>query len=138
MLFRSMDVAIFTLKKGEKSIKYSGALVPLSLIRNGEVLHFKPDFVSIGISQKIFNRPFKQQTIDVEPGDWLYLYTDGFMDQFGGDNNKKLMRKQFLSTLIKVNNTNGNTQLSELNRTFSNWKGTNEQIDDVLVLGLKV
>lgn len=134
----SLDLAVFSLTRGEKQIKYAGALIPLSIIRNGEVLHYKPDFVSIGISQKIFNRQFKQQTIPIEPDDWIYLYTDGFMDQFGGENNKKLMRKEFLSKLILINNTKGNYQLSELNRTFSSWKGTNEQIDDVLVLGLKV
>jgi serine phosphatase RsbU (regulator of sigma subunit) len=134
----SMDIAIFTLPLGSNTITYSGALIPLTIIRESSILEFKPDFTSIGISSKLFNKPFKQERIEILPGDWIYLYSDGFMDQFGGPSGKKLMRKRFFSSLLQVNNTPGINQKSELKRTFSNWKGNIEQIDDVLVLGLKV
>ncbi|PKP39898.1 MAG: hypothetical protein CVT98_00100 [Bacteroidetes bacterium HGW-Bacteroidetes-15] len=134
----SMDIAIFTIKAGENLINYCGALIPLTIIRGNSILEFKPDFTSIGISAKLFNRPFKEQTIKIEPGDWIYLYTDGFMDQFGGPSGKKLMRKKFFSSLLQNKNSSGVYQKGELKRILFDWKGNIEQIDDVLVLGLKV
>jgi len=134
----SMDMAIFTLKLGESNLVYSGALIPLTIIRNKKIIEYKPDFTSIGISKSLFNRPFKQQVVDIKPGDWIYLYSDGYMDQFGGDDNKKFMRKGFFSSLLNLSSLTGDNQETELKRQFSNWKRNGEQIDDVLVLGLKV
>ncbi|MFP4555548.1 MAG: tetratricopeptide repeat protein [Bacteroidales bacterium] len=134
----SMDIAILTINANDKSIQYSGALIPITIIRNGEIIGNKPDFRSIGTSAKLFNRPFTQKTIDIEKGDWIYLYTDGFMDQFGGDDKKKYNRRRFYKTLTSIYKYSGKKQKNELNRIFSEWKGNNEQIDDVLVLGLKV
>jgi serine phosphatase RsbU (regulator of sigma subunit) len=134
----SMDIAVIKLNYEQCQLTYSGALIPLTIIRKGKLTEYKPDHASIGISSKIFNRPFSQQKIDIMPNDWIYIYTDGFMDQFGGESNKKFMRSRFFSALIEVSKKNGAEQKNELKRVFSAWKGNNEQIDDVLVLGLKV
>jgi len=134
----SMDIALITFEKGNGSIIYSGALVPLTIVRNSKVIEHKPNFTSIGTSTKLFNRPFNQKTIEVLPDDWIYLYSDGYADQFGGENHKKFMRSQFFSTLIDVSKTPGTNQKAELKKVLSAWKGNNEQTDDVLVLGLKV
>lgn len=134
----SMDIAIFSKSANNNFVDYSGALIPLTIIRDNKIIEFKPDFTSIGISSKLFNKPFKEQRIDVQQGDWIYLYTDGYMDQFGGLSGKKLMRKKFFSSLLKINQLNGINQKAELQRVLYDWKGNIEQIDDVLVLGLKV
>lgn len=134
----SMDVAVVSLKLGDNKIRYSGALIPLTIIRNKKIIEFKPDFRSIGTSVKVFDRPFKQETIDIIPNDWIYLYTDGFIDQFGGDEYKKYSRSQFFKTLISNSASSGQAQRNELHTAFTGWRGNGEQIDDVLVLGLKV
>ena len=134
----SLDIAIITKKINENVVTFSGALVPITIIRDNSIIEYKPDFTSIGISTKLFNKPFKEQVIDVKPGDWIYIYTDGYMDQFGGPTGKKLMRKKFFSTLLSLNPLNGMNQKAELQRILYDWKGNNEQIDDILVLGLKV
>ena len=134
----SMDIAIIKYTLGNNIIDFSGALVPLTIIRNKKILEFKPNFSSIGMSTRIFTKPYKQQQIEIQPGDWVYLYTDGYTDQFGGEKNKKFMRNRFFSTLLEVSIGTGASQKAELNRVFKSWQGNNEQIDDVLVLGFKV
>lgn len=134
----SMDIAIFSYQLGGKTIQYCGALVPLTIVRKGKLLEHKPQFTSIGISPELFKRPFKQEEIKIQTGDWIYLYSDGYMDQFGGENNRKYMRSQFFSTLVNISQLEGELQKDELQKKFNDWKGNNEQIDDVLVLGIKV
>lgn len=138
VLKESMDIAIIKYSKGSNLIDYSGALVPLTIVRDKKLLEFKPNFSSIGMSTRIYNKPFKQEQIKLHPGDWVYMYSDGYMDQFGGERNKKFMRNRFLSTLLEVSIGTGSGQKAELNRIFKSWQGNNEQIDDVLVLGFKV
>lgn len=134
----SMDIAIFSYQLGGKTIQYCGALVPLTIVREGKLLEYKPQFTSIGISPELLRRPFKQEEIEIQAGDWIYFYSDGYMDQFGGENNRKYMRSQFLSTLVNISQLDGERQKDELQKKFNDWKGNNEQIDDVLVLGVKV
>jgi serine phosphatase RsbU (regulator of sigma subunit) len=134
----SMDVAVVRIEAETSKLVFSGALIPLTIVRDGKIIEHKPQFTSIGISSKVFNRPFNQEHIELKPGDWIYLYSDGFMDQFGGKNKKKYMRSAFFKTLLCISTKGGNEQAIELRKSFFNWKGNNEQIDDVLVLGLKV
>ena len=105
---------------------------------DGNLQDYKAQFTSIGISKELFNRPFKQEEIKIQPGDWIYLFSDGYMDQFGGKENRKYMRSRFFSTLVEISNLNSDLQKDELEKRFYDWKGNNEQIDDVLVLGIKV
>jgi serine phosphatase RsbU (regulator of sigma subunit) len=134
----SMDIGLFSHKKGSNTIQFSGALVPLTIVRDGNLQDYKAQFTSIGISKELFNRPFKQEEIKIQPGDWIYLFSDGYMDQFGGKENRKYMRSRFFSTLVEISNLNSDLQKDELEKRFYDWKGNNEQIDDVLVLGIKV
>ncbi|MDD2196385.1 MAG: tetratricopeptide repeat protein [Bacteroidales bacterium] len=134
----SMDIGIIKYNLGSSCIDYSGALIPLTIVRNKKILEFKPNFSSIGMSTRLYSKPFKQEQIKLYSGDWVYMYSDGYMDQFGGERNKKFMRNRFLSTLLEVSIGTGSGQKAELNRIFKSWQGNNEQIDDVLVLGFKV
>ncbi|HPQ32871.1 MAG TPA: tetratricopeptide repeat protein [Tenuifilaceae bacterium] len=134
----SMDIALCSVDFSSLTLKYCGALIPFILVRDKKVIELKSDFASVGTSKKLFKKPFTQQTLQLKAGDWIYLFSDGFMDQIGGDLKKKFMRGKFIETLVKLSSKPGNTQREELNQIFSQWKGNNEQIDDVLILGLKV
>lgn len=134
----SMDVAICRFDKNTQILHYSGALIPLMIIRNGEVIEHKASPISIGISSSVYSKKFEQKAIQLQPNDWVYLYSDGFTDQFGSGDGTKFLRKRFYSTLLSVSQFNGKKQNDELRRSFLQWKGNLEQIDDVLVMGLKV
>ena len=78
------------------------------------------------------------ETLNLETGDTLYLYTDGFADQFGGEKGKKFMYKQLQEKLLEAHNKPLSEQKKILEQTFENWKGNNEQTDDVLIIGIKI
>ncbi len=134
----SMDIAVCCFDKESMTLSYSGALIPLIICRNGLIIEEKPSPISIGISKKIYNKPFEQKTVQLQSNDWIFLYTDGFNDQFGGERDRKFMKKHLLNLLANLNHSDGKHYAEELNKSFTTWKGVGEQIDDVLVLGLFV
>ncbi len=134
----SMDIALCSVDTSTLTLKYCGALIPFIMVRDKMVVELKSDFASVGTSKKLFKKPFSQQTIQLKPGDWIYLFSDGYMDQIGGDLKKKFMRSNFIETLVQLSSKTGQSQNNELDQIFTSWKGNNEQIDDVLILGLKV
>lgn len=135
----SLDIAVCCFDKDNMTLTYSGALIPLIICRNGLIIEEKPTPIPIGISRKVYSKHFELKTIQLQKNDWIFLYTDGFMDQFGGEENKKYLKKRFFSVLTNLSQSNGKKFSDELNRTFISWKGEGgEQIDDVLVLGLLV
>jgi serine phosphatase RsbU (regulator of sigma subunit) len=76
--------------------------------------------------------------VNVQPGDMLYLFTDGYADQFGGSSGKKFMYRNFIRLLTKISQLPVEEQHAELERMFDEWKGDLEQVDDVLVVGVKM
>jgi len=84
------------------------------------------------------DKKFNNHIFDIKKDDMIYLFSDGFIDQFGGDNNKKIKRKRFKELLISINEYPMPIQKERLNLFFKEWKGKNEQVDDVLIFGLKV
>ncbi|MEI7802460.1 MAG: serine/threonine protein kinase, partial [Bacteroidota bacterium] len=115
----------------------AGAKRPLWIIRNGELLQFPGDKFSIG-SQFWENESFTNLTISISANDSIYLFSDGFADQFGGEHGKKLMTSNFKEELISIQNRNMNEQGKLLSEYFEKWKGANEQVDDVMVIGIKI
>ena len=83
-------------------------------------------------------KPFTLQSIDVEEGDWIYLFTDGMVDQMGGGQNKKYLTKNFKKFLLSISHLSSHQQKESIHKEFQNWKNQHEQIDDVLVFGLNV
>jgi serine phosphatase RsbU (regulator of sigma subunit) len=84
------------------------------------------------------NRDYKKKIMSFMPGDKLYLFTDGYADQFGGRNNKKFMTANFRNILLKTSRFSMQTQRMELERFFTEWKNNTEQTDDILILGLRL
>jgi len=134
----SMDIAICCFNKDNLTLTYSGALIPLTICRNGLIIEEKPSPISIGISRKVYSKLFDLKTIQLQKNDWIFLYTDGYIDQFGGEHNRKFLKKHLISLLAKHSVSNGENYSNELKNVFVDWKGEVEQTDDVLVLGLKV
>ena len=81
---------------------------------------------------------FEEHEIEMKEGDWFYLHTDGFADQFGGPKGKKFKQKQLHALLEKCSGKNAEEQKKIVNATFEEWKGNLEQIDDITVVGFKI
>jgi serine phosphatase RsbU (regulator of sigma subunit) len=132
-----MDLALCILDNENLKLEYSGANMPLYIIRNGELQTIGSDRMPIGIST-FMSTSFTRHTIDVNKGDILYTFSDGFEDQFGGPHNKKFMIRNLRSLLSAIHSNPLQQQKDILQRTLTDWMGSNFQVDDILVMGIKV
>ncbi|HEU4718998.1 MAG TPA: SpoIIE family protein phosphatase [Bacteroidia bacterium] len=119
-------------------MQLSGTRRTLVLIRNGEVTEVRGDRFSIGGSYSDAEKKFTERVVTVQSGDMLYLFSDGYADQFGGPAGKKFMYRNFLRLLKKVSSLSVDEQKSEPGKTFDEWKRDLEQVDDVLVVGIRI
>jgi serine phosphatase RsbU (regulator of sigma subunit) len=133
-----MDMALCAFSKSSNTVQFSCANRPLILIRNGEAKDFSPDKYTIGGAIDNVSKNFRSQEIETEKGDMFYLFSDGYADQFGGPKEKKFMHKNFRETLLTISDKPLDEQKKILNETFENWKGNLEQVDDVLVIGIRI
>ena len=129
-----MDIAICSLEGNR--LQYAGAHNPLWIIRNGEILETKADRQPIGKSR--LTEPFTTHTIELQKADSIYIFSDGYVDQFGGEKGKKFKAKAFKELLINIQNKTMEEQRLLIDDTFENWRGELEQIDDVVVMGVKI
>ena len=129
-----MDIALCSLE-GMK-LQYAGAHNPLWIIRNGELIETKANKQPIG--QFDNPEPYTTHSFDLEIGDSLYLFSDGYVDQFGGEKGKKFKTNAFRELLLSIQSKSMEEQKIIINDSFETWKGTLEQIDDVCVIGVKV
>lgn len=136
-----MDIALCAIDRKTMKLEYAGANRPLWIFRNGcegvcEIV--KPDKFAIGGIDLEQKHPFTPHTIDVYPGDVLYTFSDGYADQFGGDRGKKMMVGNLQKLLGQIYTKPMEEQREILLDHFNNWKGEHEQIDDVLIIGVRV
>jgi serine phosphatase RsbU (regulator of sigma subunit) len=132
-----MDIALCVIDEKEKTIQYSGAYNSLYLIRKKELFEYKADRMPIGIFDNS-NVAFTSQTIPSVPGDIIYLFSDGYADQFGGPNNKKFRYSTLKELLLEIHKLPLPKQKERLEKEFREWKGDNPQIDDVLIIGIRI
>ncbi len=132
-----MDLALIRCPKNSTTIEYSGAFRPLYVVRqNGLFEKINADKRPIGGS--IDNEfSFRAHLIQLNAGDTVYMFSDGYPDQFGGPKNKKFMVKNFQKMLMKIHHLPPVEQKNEIIRIFNEWKGLNEQVDDILVIGIR-
>ena len=133
--------AIPTASNGQDTmqVKYAGANRPLWIIKNNakEVEEVKATKCAIGgLTDE--HQAFEEHVIDLQKGDTFYLFSDGYADQFGGPSRKKLMTKKFKEILLSIQNLSMLKQQEYLDVFMENWRGDNEQIDDILVIGVRV
>ena len=131
-----MDIALVCYDPKTRIMQYAGAFNPLWLIRDGEILETKANRFAIGRSTGSENR-FTNHTLEIKENDLIYLFTDGYSDQFGGDEGKKFKTGNFKDLLIKIHSKPIEEQRDLIDRTIEKWRGDLEQIDDMLVVGRK-
>jgi len=137
-LMDSMDLAICRIDKDKKQLEYAGAYNPLWIARNGEMIVQKADKLSIGSFTEYPDRQYTSHQVQLEKGDMIYLFSDGYADQFGGPRSKKFMYKQ-LKTLLLENYQKGPLMQEKiLDQNYEDWKGDQEQIDDILIIGIRI
>ncbi len=134
-----MDLALCIIDKNTKKLSYAGAHNPLFMVRDNKLQVIAADNKHVGFSMKMEkNRTFNTQHLDLIKGDQLYLFSDGFSDQFGGEKGSKYFMANFQSLIERISTEHMDEQYILLVNEFLDWKGEREQIDDVLVMGLKV
>lgn len=131
-----MDIALCNFNPKSRVLKYAGANNGIFIIRNGALIELKADKQPIG--KFIHAKPFTHQEIQLEEGDQLYLFSDGFADQFGGEKGKKLKSQTVKQLLIQHRDQAMTKQREILEGAFDAWRGELEQIDDVCVMGVRI
>jgi len=131
-----MDMALCNYDPKRMILEYAGANSPLYVVRSGEVLKFSPDKRPIG-SMEIPGQHFTDHRIKLEQGDMVYLFSDGYADQFGGAQGKKYMYRRFRELLVEISRYPTDQQRSMLEQAFNGWRGGHEQVDDILVIGMR-
>lgn len=132
-----MDLGLAILSKDKRSLQFAGANNPLYLIRNGELEELKGDRAPIGGSTYAAHA-FSSYDIKVAPGDRFYLFSDGFADQFGGEKGRKFTYKRLRQWAMRQNGEAMAAQRASLSDEFDAWRGNREQLDDVLVIGVRL
>jgi phosphoserine phosphatase RsbU/P len=133
-----MDLAMVTIDKKKNILQYSGAFNPLILIRDGEVEKIKADRTAIGGHIVKEKKSFTNHEIEYKEGDVFYMYSDGYADQFGGVKGGKYMSGKFVKFLQSIHHLSLEEQYEKLDHELITWRGEEPQIDDILVIGIKV
>jgi serine phosphatase RsbU (regulator of sigma subunit) len=130
-----MDIGICVVDKGERKIEFSGAFFPLYIIRDNRLIEIKGDKCALGMTPE--GVTYSNNEMDLMDDDMLYLFSDGYIDQFGGSENKKFMYRRFRYLLMTIYNFPVDDQKSILEENIKTWMGGTPQIDDMLVIGFK-
>jgi PAS domain S-box-containing protein len=133
-----MDIALLLFEKNNAFVQYAGANIPLYIVQNGKFEMIMGDKLSIGIHIGSSTAGFTNHKIDLNKGDVIYLLSDGYADQFGGEADKRFSKNQLKDLLLSIHNKNMNEQEKMLNRVFEEWKGNKLQTDDVMAMGIKI
>jgi serine phosphatase RsbU (regulator of sigma subunit) len=132
----AMDMALCVFNPRTSELQYSGANNPLYHIRNKVLTEIKADKMPVGINA-IEENSFTNHSLQLKPGDIVYIFSDGFADQFGGPLDKKFKYGPLKELLIKLSDRTMEKQRKELERVIDEWKGDNDQVDDILIFGIK-
>ncbi len=131
-----MDLALVVIDRDKNQLEFAGAYNPLILIRDGEMLEYKADKMPIGIHVGP-EKAFSNCVIPLIKDDMIYLFSDGFQDQFGGERDAKYKSKPFKRLLHKISLEPAKVQAELLDSEHDAWQGDTEQVDDILILGMR-
>lgn len=132
-----MDMVVCKFSDNNRKLDFSCAMNPVWIVRNKAIIEFRADKFPVGEYHGDV-REFTEQSFATEPGDMVYLFSDGYADQFGGPAGKKLKYRALRDILIEVSSMSCDEQKVVLNKRFDEWKGIHEQIDDVIVTGIRI
>jgi len=131
-----MDISLCVLDRANNQLFWAGAYNPLWIIHNGSLIETKPNKQPIG--KFADNKPFDTHQIPLQKGDLIYIFTDGFADQFGGHDGKKFMYKNLRNLLIEISSHPMSEQKQKLKEALDNWKGPLDQVDDICIIAVRV
>jgi ligand-binding sensor domain-containing protein/serine phosphatase RsbU (regulator of sigma subunit) len=133
-----MDIALCLVDLKKLKLYYSGANRPCLIVRGHEISEHKADKFPVGGLYTGAENKFTLNEIDLMKDDMIYLFSDGYADQFGGPKGKKFMHKNLKELLISASHLEMTVQKEKLDKTINEWRGRSEQVDDILVIGIKV
>lgn len=131
-----MDISFCAINLKDKKMEWSGANNPLWQIRNGELKELPADKQPIGV--QVNAKPFTTNSMDIQKGDVIYLFTDGYADQFGGPKGKKFKYNRLQELIMDNVQLSMREQKEILDKAFESWKGKYEQTDDVCIIGIRI
>tara|TARA_X000000950_G_scaffold288143_1_gene403533 strand:- start:272 stop:2443 length:2172 start_codon:yes stop_codon:yes gene_type:complete len=133
-----MDISLCCLNVKTKTITWSGAMNPLWVVKKDakEIQELKPDRQAIGMVEN--PKSFTEYKFKIAVGDSVYLFSDGYLDQFGGPKGKKYMKGKMKKFVLSLQNQSMQEQLVSFDKEFNSWKGNRDQIDDVCVMGVRI
>jgi serine phosphatase RsbU (regulator of sigma subunit) len=134
-----MDLSLCILDRKSKLLEYAGAFNPLYLIRHETIIEVKANRLSVGAGAYTFSEDheFKSHQIKLQKDDVIYLFSDGYSDQFGGPEGKKFKYRRFRHLLLTIHKIPMDKQKAILEASIEEWRGNYEQIDDIMVIGIK-
>ncbi|PBQ31880.1 hypothetical protein CNR22_08900 [Sphingobacteriaceae bacterium] len=133
-----MDVCLCCVDTNNGKLIYAGAMRPLLFVREKQILEYTATKLAIGGFSYGNEKEFNETEIELKIGDMFYLFSDGYADQFGGEKGKKLMLKNFKKIVVSISEMDLVRQEENLKRVYTNWKGDLDQVDDVLVIGVRI
>ena len=131
-----MDLALCAYDPDGRILEYAGANCPLYVVRDGTIIQYAPDKIPIG-GFELDGRSFTDHRVQLEENDVIYIFSDGYADQFGGPRGKKFLYRRFRDLLVSVSTKPLDEQRKLLYRAFNDWRGVHEQVDDILVIGVR-
>lgn len=131
-----MDMALCVLDPQRLVLEYAGANCPLYLVRDEQLIQYTPDKRPIG-GFDIGDQGFTEHRIQLRKGDVVYIFSDGYADQFGGPKGKKFLYRRFRELLVEIHDKPMDRQKTLLQEALNQWRGAQEQVDDVLVIGMR-
>ncbi len=134
----SMDISICLFDHAKKEMEYAGAYNSILIIRDEKLIELKVDRFSLDNDMSSENKDFENFECKLQTNDKIYMFSDGYHDQFGGENNKRLSKKQFKKILLETSNLPLSEQKTVLNNKIIEWQDDRVQVDDILILGLLV
>jgi ligand-binding sensor domain-containing protein/serine phosphatase RsbU (regulator of sigma subunit) len=133
-----MDLALIAFDKKKYTLEFAGAYSPLYVVRNGEMFVYRGNRFGIGMTTTDKKKSFTNHNIDIKPGDMLYLCSDGYADQFGSPKGKKFRSANVRKLLLEIWDLPVRIQKERLEKTIMDWKGDNEQVDDIMFIGTRI
>lgn len=132
-----MDIALCVIDKKNREVEFAGAFRPLYMIRNNKIQEIRGDRFSVGLLDEGESNDITKTKIQLQKNDIFYIFSDGYADQFGGPEGKKYKYRRFRHLLLTIHKLPLAQQLTYFDRSFEDWKGDFEQVDDVLIIGFR-
>jgi len=131
-----MDVSIISIDKKNNTMEFAGAKNHIYLVRDNNATKIKADSMPVSLYPKM--TPFNNNKIDIKKEDTIYMFSDGYSDQFGGEKNKKIGNKRFVELMTNNTNNDMNKQKDIFINFLNEWKKEEEQVDDIILFGIKI